>query len=296
MIDIAFLDGAICSHNWRPEFLSLISSPELTLDTKRFFGDALSNWAIQRKVSFSEVDLSPSALSNDVTRGALLAILGPKLRTISLRCKEIVFTDDVDLPVQADQVIFDVTQHCRNLTKFSIYSADLDGALPFLFNANQLLEEVTINECKNITANALKEIIKLPHLTGLYLQQSTVADTATVPKSEHNLTCEMLMGRYCTMKPNVLSWLCQSMPNLLRIHVDVQTGRDLECIASTCRLVTLASVTLESSLTVAEARNIAKHWQSVELLTLLRSENKKHLPVGDEAVALIFVAIETGTI
>lgn len=79
------------------------------------------------------------------------------------------------------------------------------------------------------------------------------------------------------------------MPNLLKIHLDVQTGRDLECIANNCRLVTLASITLESSLTVAEARNIAKHWQSIELFTLLRWENKKHLPVCDEAVALDFI-------
>ena len=288
--DVAALDSSTCSQKWRPELLSLLRSPELSFAKCPSFREYLMDWIIFRKVTFTDIQMCTSELSDDIKRDSLLKILGPKLKRITITCVRDGFADEDDPPPpQTDHVIFDLTQHCHNLTKFSIMWAALDGSLSFLINANQLLEEVSLTTCTNVTTNVLKSIIRLPNLTGLYLYQSTVVDFTTVPVCEPNLQCEMLMGRYCKMKPNALSWLCQSMPNLLKLHVDVRTGAELVCIASHCRQVTLASITIDSGLLVAEARNIASHWQSIELLTLLRPFDKKHLPVCDESVALVFV-------
>ena len=287
--DIVALDSATCSHKWRPEYLELLRSPELTLSASLMSRYTVGDWVVLRKVTFAEVVLCSSTLSNDVKREALLKVIGLKLKTLHLHCEQDSFALEEESPLQIDQVIFDVTQYCRRLTDFAIYCVNLDGSLSFLLNANPLLTQVTINNCRNITVSTLKSIIKLPCFVHLDIQESIVADAATLPVCEPNLHCQFLNGRNCRISSNVLTWLCQSMPNLLKLHVDVEIGRELECIADHCRQVTVASITIDSGLLVAEARTIANHWQSIELLTLLRPFEKKHLPVCDESVALVFV-------
>lgn len=291
-VDIVALDSATCSHKWRPDFLVLLRSPELSLGESPFSSNSLFEWIILRKISFTDViiDMCNSVLSDDIRRVALLEVLGPKLKVINITGDQNGFTDEYDqTPVQTDQLLFDLTQHCRNLTKLSIMWATLDGSLSFLINTNQLLESVDLCACYIITTSTLKSILRLPNLSALYIRESTVADFTTVPVCEPNMQCQMLNGRSCNIKPNVLSWLCQSMPNLLKLHVDVRAGSDLASIASHCRHVTMASITLESPLTAADARAIANHWQSIELLTLLRPFEWKNHPVCDESVALVFI-------
>eukprot|EP01032_Pedospumella_encystans_P026374 gene26374-29796_t len=168
--EIVNLDSATCSRKWRAEFLDLLGSPELVLlNCFEFFEEDSETWAIQRKVSFAEIELRYRVLSNDVTRDSLFRVLGPKLQSLTLDCKEDYrYMDDDDPALQIDQILIDVAEHCSNLRRIEIVSAKLDGTLSVAIRANRLLKGVTIVGCTNILPGVLKTIF-MPNVTEIYV-------------------------------------------------------------------------------------------------------------------------------
>lgn len=140
--------------------------------------------------------------------------------------------------------------------------------------ANRLLEGVTIVGCTNILPGVLKTIVSLPCLAELRLERSAVADT--IPLLEPNRTCQKLTIRDCKIKPPIVAWLCQCMPNVTEIHVDVQVGLELVCVALHCPHIKIAFCVLTDSLADTEVRAIAENWQSIEVLVLLRKKRSAH--------------------
>lgn len=289
---IVALDSATCSRKWRPEFLDLLSSPELVLLEEYSFSEEFSeDWVVSRKISFAEVDICYRILLDDVARNALLKVLGPKLRSLTLSCAQEGYEGWIGAgpPLQIDQILIDVTENCTNLISLTIYSAQLDGTLATLINSNQQLQNVDLSSCKNITSSVLKAIMKLPCLLDFTLHKSYVADSATVPICAPNHKCQYLMVRTCNIKPELVVWLCQSMPSLTKLHVDVQVGDELVTIARSCPHVTDACITLGDKLSDTAARAVAKEWRCIEILVILRRETSRLQPACNEAAAMIFI-------